>query len=134
MHSSEWTSILFNLFTNSRKAIGRAGRETGKILVTAGREKGMIYVDFADNGDGIPPENQERIFDAFFTTSYTGPTGAEEDEDDDLLGTGLGLKILKDIVASYGGEISLIGAPRGYVTCFHIEIPEASKEQLEAYD
>lgn len=134
MHSSEWTSILFNLFTNSRKAIGRAGRETGKILVTAGRERGMIYVDFADNGDGIPPENRERIFDAFFTTSYTGQPGAEEDEDDDLLGTGLGLKILKDIIASYGGEISLIGAPRGYVTCFHIEIPEASKEQLEAYD
>jgi len=136
MHSSEWTSILFNLFTNSRKAIARAGRETGKILVTAGRDKGRIYVDFADNGDGIPPENRERIFDAFFTTSYTGLTDADADadEDDDLLGTGLGLKILKDIVTSYSGEISLVGAPRGYVTCFRVEIPEASKEQLEAYD
>ncbi|MBI5298231.1 MAG: ATP-binding protein [Chloroflexi bacterium] len=133
MHSSEWTSILFNLFTNSRKAIARAGHETGKILVTAGREKGKIIVDFVDNGDGILPENRERIFDAFFTTSYTSSTEAE-DEDDDLLGTGLGLKILKDIVTSYNGEINLVGAPRGYVTCFRIEIPEASKEQLEAYD
>jgi len=134
MHSSEWMSILFNLFTNSRKAIARAGREAGKILVTAGREKGKIYVDFSDNGDGIPPENRERIFDAFFTTSYTGQTDEDADEDDDLLGTGLGLKILKDIVTSYSGEISLAGAPRGYVTCFRVEIPEASKEQLEAYD
>ena len=133
MHASEWTSILFNLFTNSRKAIVRAGRDTGKILVTTGREKGKVYVDFADNGDGIPRENHERIFDAFFTTSYTGSIESDEDEDEDLLGTGLGLKILKDIVTSYNGEITLIGAPRGYVTCFHIEIPTASNEQLEAY-
>jgi len=134
MHSSEWTSILFNLFTNSRKAIVRAGHDTGKILVTAGREKGKVFVEFADNGDGIPHENRERIFDAFFTTSYISSTEVDEDEDDDLLGTGLGLKILKDIVTSYNGEIALVGAPRGYVTCFRIEIPEASKEQLEAYD
>lgn len=133
MHSSEWTSILFNLFTNSRKSIVRAGRDTGKILVTAGQEKNNIYVDFADNGDGIPPENRERIFDAFFTTSYTSSVESDEDEDEDLLGTGLGLKILKDIITSYNGAITLIGAPRGYVTCFHIEIPSASKEQLEAY-
>lgn len=133
MHSSEWTSILFNLFTNSRKAIVRAGRDTGKIFVTAGQEKDKIYVDFSDNGDGIPPENRERIFDAFFTTSYTSSVESDEDEDEDLLGTGLGLKILRDIVTSYNGEITLIGAPRGYVTCFHVEIPAASKEQLEAY-
>ena len=133
MHSSEWSSILFNLFTNSRKAIVRAGRDTGKILVTAGQEKDKIYVDFSDNGDGVPLENQERIFDAFFTTSYTSSNDANEDEDEDLLGTGLGLKILKDIITSYNGEILLTGAPRGYTTCFHIEIPSASKEQLEAY-
>lgn len=135
MHSSEWTSILFNLFTNSRKAIARAKSNPGKILVTTGRERDNIYIDFADNGDGIPSENRNRIFDAFFTTSYiTSPDGnTNEGEDDDLLGTGLGLKILKDIVTSYGGEITLVGAPRGYSTCFRIEIPAASKEQLEAY-
>lgn len=133
MHSSEWTSILFNLFTNSRKAIVRAGRDTGKILVTSGEEKDKIFINFSDNGDGIPSENRDRIFDAFFTTSYTSPADADGDEDEDLLGTGLGLKILKDIVTSYSGEIELIGAPRGYVTCFHIEIPSASKEQLEAH-
>jgi len=133
MHSSEWTSILFNLFTNSRKAIVRAGRDIGKILVIAGKEKGNIYIEFADNGDGIPSEDRERIFDAFFTTSLTSLTDLDENEDEDLLGTGLGLKILKDIVTSYNGEIALVGAPRGYVTCFRIEIPSASKEQLEAY-
>ena len=135
MHSSEWTSILFNLFTNSRKAIVRAKSAPGRILMIAGREKNNIYVDFADNGDGIPRENQERIFDAFFTTSYIASSdgSTNDDEDDDLLGTGLGLKILKDIVTSYGGEITLVGAPRGYSTCFRIEIPAASKEQLEAY-
>jgi len=68
MHPSEWSSILFNLFTNSKKAIDRA-RTQGQILISAGRKKQHVYLHFADNGDGIPPENKERIFDAFFTTS-----------------------------------------------------------------
>lgn len=123
------------MFTNSRKAIARAKSNPGKILVTAGRGKNNVYIDFVDNGDGIPSENRNRIFDAFFTTSYITSPGrnTNDDEDEDLLGTGLGLKILKDIVTSYGGEITLVGAPRGYSTCFRIEVPVASKEQLDAY-
>lgn len=133
MHMSEWTSILFNLFTNARKAIKRADRETGKIFLKAGKETGKVFIEFSDNGDGIPEGIQGRIFDAFFTKS-TGFDEIDEEDDTDLLGTGLGLKILKDIVTSYNGEISLAGAPRGYTTCFRVEIPAATKEQLEAYD
>lgn len=133
MHTSEWTSILFNLYTNAYKAIKRAGRNKsdGKILFRAGREKDKIFMEFADNGDGISAENQERIFNAFFTTAT--PASPDTDENEELLGTGLGLKIIKDIVTAHNGEISLTGAPRGYITCFRIELPAATDKELESY-
>jgi len=131
MHPSEWTSILFNFMTNAKKAIDRAG-VTGKIHISAGREEGMVYLDFADNGDGISPEIEDRIFDAFFTTTSSAGTLAEENEE--ILGTGLGLKIVKDIISSAGGDIELISPPDGFTTCFRVEIPEAEEGEItDAY-
>jgi signal transduction histidine kinase len=128
MHPSEWVSILFNLFTNSRKAIARAGRP-GVILISAGRSSGRIYVEFADNGDGIAPDIRERIFDAFFTTSSPAAPGQSPEEE--VLGTGLGLKIVRDILESYKGTISLVAPPSEFATCFRVEVPSATAEELE---
>lgn len=64
MHKSEWSSILYNLYTNSRKAIKRANRE-GSILVEVGIDDGNTFIKFHDNGDGIPEENKNRIFNPF---------------------------------------------------------------------
>ena len=131
MHPSEWTSILFNFMTNAKKAIDRAGA-AGKIHIRVGREDGMVYLDFADNGDGISPEIEDRIFDAFFTTTSSAGTLAEENEE--ILGTGLGLKIVKDIISSAGGDIELIDPPDGFTTCFRVEIPEAEEGEItDAY-
>ena len=130
MHSSEWASILFNLYSNARKAIDRAG-VTGKILLRVGLEGDNTYIEFADNGDGIPPENEGRIFDAFFTTSR--PAGRESTEEDEMQGSGLGLKIVRDIVLSYEGDIYLVTPPAKYSTCFRIEIPAASEEELNEH-
>lgn len=131
MHASEWTSVLFNFFTNARKAIDRAGVE-GEILLRAGRGNGHVYLEFADNGDGIAPENEDRIFNAFFTTS--SPAGHRASEVDEAQGTGLGLKIVYDIASSYGGNVFLVSPPESYSTCFRLEVPAASEEDLEAYD
>ncbi|MNL67511.1 Sensor protein KdpD [compost metagenome] len=84
-----------------------------------------------DNGDGIPQKNQDRIFDAFFTTSASGPLDLNRNEA--VTGTGLGLKIVRDIVLSYGGEINLIDPEGDFNTCFKIQIPEATFEILEKY-
>jgi signal transduction histidine kinase/anti-sigma regulatory factor (Ser/Thr protein kinase) len=130
MHPSEWSSILFNLFTNAKKAIDRAGSQ-GQILISAGRKKQHVYLEFADNGDGITPENEERIFDAFFTTA--SPASPLADEQEELLGTGLGLKILKDIVTSYKGNIRLVTPPENFSTCFRIELPRATDKELKDY-
>ena len=124
MHRSEWSSILFNLYTNAKKAIKRA-RTEGKILIEVGLDGDNAFLNFHDNGDGIPDENQHRIFNAFFTTST--PASFDAPRDDQMVGTGLGLKIVRDIIISYKGSISLSNPKDNYATCFRIEIPR-SKE------
>lgn len=130
MHSSEWSSILFNLYTNSKKAIRRAD-VVGQIKIIVGKENENLYLEFQDNGDGIPEANVDKIFDAFFTTS--APLGFETTIDERLTGTGLGLKIIKDIINTYGGSIELTKPDLNYQTCFRIEIPLASEKQKKEH-
>jgi signal transduction histidine kinase/anti-sigma regulatory factor (Ser/Thr protein kinase) len=121
MHPSEWASILFNLYTNSKKAIKRAKSE-GKIFIKCGKEDNIVYLEFSDNGDGIPKENEENIFNAFFTTSTVSNHTA--DDATALTGTGLGLKIVRDIIEFYNGEIYVSTPTDGFNTTIRIEIPK----------
>lgn len=121
MHPSEWASILFNLYTNSKKAIKR-NRKEGEIEIKCGKENDFVYLEFSDNGDGIPKENEELIFNAFYTTTSAANHSASDA--DSLVGTGLGLKIVKDIIEAYGGSIYVSIPPEGFVTTFRIEIPK----------
>lgn len=125
MHPSEWASILFNFYTNSKKAIRRK-QTKGEILIKCGEEGENVFLEFSDNGDGIPKENEELIFNAFFTTSSAASHSASESES--LTGTGLGLKIVKDIVESYGGSIYVVNSLPNFVTTFRIEIPSNNQD------
>jgi signal transduction histidine kinase len=102
MHKSEWASILFNFYTNARKAINRA-KVDGKIFIECGKIYNTVYLEFSDNGDGIQLENREKVFNAFYTTSV--PVGKIVKTHEEMTGTGLGLKIVRDIITSYGGKI-----------------------------
>lgn len=124
MHKSEWASILMNFYTNSRKAIKRAGHK-GEILIRFGKKNTDIYLEFSDNGDGIKKENKDKIFDAFFTTSRMKGTNATAYQE--VVGTGLGLKIVKDIIESYNGNIYVTEPTPGYNTTIRIELPLNTK-------
>jgi signal transduction histidine kinase len=63
-----------------------------------------------DNGNGIPENIKEKIFQPFFTTKPTGQ------------GTGLGLRLSYDIVKAHGGEIK-IGSKEGQGSEFIIQLP-----------
>lgn len=125
MHKSEWTSILFNLYTNSKKAIRRLNIN-GKIMIECGKQDDMVYLNFSDNGIGISEEKRERIFNAFYTTST--PIGENNDENIELQGTGLGLKILKDIIEGYDGTIKVIEPSETFKTTIRIELPQGKRK------
>ncbi|MBN9285551.1 MULTISPECIES: ATP-binding protein [unclassified Flavobacterium] len=121
MHPSEWASILFNFYTNSKKAIRRKGVK-GEIFIKCGRNKDNVYLEFSDNGDGINKDHEEQIFNAFYTTS--GVSGHRDSDSESLSGTGLGLKILKDIIESYNGSIYVSSPEKKFNTTIRIELPE----------
>ena len=125
MHISEWYSILMNLYTNSKKAIYRS-RNKGKICIDCGLHSGKVFMEFSDTGDGIPIENRSKVFDAFFTT--TGIQKGAIDSYSEIVGTGLGLKIVSDIIASYGGKIEVIEPRPGFSTTIRLEVPGYAKQ------
>ena len=129
MHPSEWMSILFNFYTNSKKAIKRARQTAGRIFIECGKEGEMLYLEFSDNGDGISKENEEKIFDEFFTTS-TPRNIADQQPLTEVAGSGLGLSIVKDIVDSYRGMVRVVN-PRGdFATCIRVEVPALSEKEI----
>ena len=125
MHKSEWASILFNLYTNARKAIRKTNKQKGEIFVEVGKTENIVYLEFSDNGIGIPLENREKIFQAFFTTSE--PVGKIVKHYEEMTGTGLGLKIVKDIITGHGGLIYVKEPIKGYNTTIRIELPYNKK-------
>ncbi|WP_457746957.1 ATP-binding protein [Sulfurimonas sp.] len=120
MHKSEWASILFNFYTNSRKAINRV-KVKGKIFIECGKKHNNVYLEFSDNGDGIQLEKRDKIFNAFYTTSI--PVGKIVKNHEEMTGTGLGLKIVRDIITSYGGKIFVKEPIKGYSTTIRVELP-----------
>ena len=69
-----------------------------------------MEIRIRDNGDGIPPDIIDKIFNPFFTTKPTDQ------------GTGLGLAICSDIVRQHGGAISVDSEPRQFTEMI-IELP-----------
>jgi len=111
MHASEIDSVLLNFLTNSIKSMKRARVHPRHVRIFAREDNEYVLIGFEDNGGGVSPEVEHQIFDAFFTTTLG--------TDDDAIvgpGTGLGLKIVADIAASYGGSVS-IGTPSDGYNC-----------------
>lgn len=69
----------------------------GTIEVRLSHRDGEIQVDVRDSGMGIPPEEQERIFERFYRGENTLLLG--------VAGTGLGLSIVRSLVSMHGGRI-----------------------------
>jgi two-component system sensor histidine kinase BaeS len=72
------------------------------VTISAGQENGRAWVSVADDGPGIPQEEQAQIFSPF----YRGGQGRRIKD-----GMGLGLSIAHDLAAAHGGQITLVSAP-----------------------
>ncbi len=101
---------LFNLIQNSIQAMPKGGRiyiTTQSTQTLAGQG---IKIEIRDTGIGIPPEIQERVFDAYFTT--------KESEG----GMGLGLALAHQIITAHQGRIEL-KSQIGMGTAFQLHLP-----------
>ncbi len=85
-----------------------------EVVVTAERRQNQLAISVRDQGFGIPPEAQERIFEKFFRL--------ERDASSNVVGTGLGLSLVKEIVEQHGGQITVESAP-GAGSTFTILLP-----------
>lgn len=83
--------ILTNLFTNAYEALPE--NKKGKISIKAWIDQEFLVVQVNDNGQGIDPDDSERIFEAFFSRKPKG--------------TGLGLSISYEIIHMHGGSIDI---------------------------
>ncbi len=103
--AGELNQVWTNLADNAIDAMS----EGGVLRIETAREGETALVRFIDNGVGIPPELQSRIFDAFFTTKPIGE------------GSGLGLDIVQRIVSQHGGRVDLESRPGR--TMFTVRLP-----------
>jgi signal transduction histidine kinase len=101
---------LLNLITNSVDAMASGGSLTVRLECVNDR----LHLEIEDTGTGIPPELLVHIFDPWVTTKAQGK------------GSGLGLTIARQVVASHGGTIRVENRPgRGAV--FTIDLPAARR-------
>lgn len=108
--------LFLNLVVNAAQAIPEGDADNNEVRVTLGTDvAGMVLVEVADTGAGIPREVQDQLFRPFFTTKPIG------------VGTGLGLAICHQIIASLDGRIEFHSEmSRG--TCFRVFLPPARME------
>lgn len=113
--------VLFNLVDNAIKYghLGGTVRMGGRARPDGVAIEGWV----ADNGPGIPPEAQDRIFERFYRVDR-----ARSREQG---GTGLGLSIVKHIIQSHGGEVRVESAP-GRGTVFTYSLPAAPERRITA--
>lgn len=117
--------VLFNLIQNAAQSMGE--RDSPELIIRLERLRGIdppsltermwVVISIIDNGCGIPPEIEEKVFDPFFTTREVG------------VGMGLGLSIVERIVRSTGGFVKMKTAV-GRGTTFAVWLPEDENRQV----
>ncbi|HZE88933.1 MAG TPA: ATP-binding protein, partial [Verrucomicrobiae bacterium] len=93
--------ILVNVIANAIKF----NRAAGDVRVGAAAERGRIVVTIDDSGEGVPPEDLERIFQRFYRRDRARSREAG--------GTGLGLAIVKHLMRLHGGSVQAENLPGG---------------------
>lgn len=116
MTRTELEAILVNLLTNSLKACTTDEGGTRGISIVAQQTDNDVLIRFQDTGAGVPDELRDSLFEPFVTN--TRPT-----ESSLGAGTGLGLKIVRDITEANEGSAILGPADEGFSTCVEIRLP-----------
>jgi signal transduction histidine kinase len=104
--------VLMNLILNGIDAMTNV-TERGELSITSEVADGQVLISVTDVGVGLPPDQEDRIFKAFFTTKEEG--------------TGMGLSISRSIVESHGGRLWAT-ANSGRGATFHFTLPQKAAQ------
>ncbi|MBN2033876.1 MAG: HAMP domain-containing protein [Deltaproteobacteria bacterium] len=83
--------VMVNLLDNAIDAVKGEGRID--VTLSFNQDRGVVVIEIADDGPGVPPEHKARVFEPYFSTKKHG--------------TGLGLAIVSDIISDHNGSISI---------------------------
>ncbi|WP_200379504.1 sensor histidine kinase [Rubrivivax gelatinosus] len=113
-----YSAVILNLYSNATKAIlaRQSDALPPQILISAWNDGRFHNLTVQDTGAGIPEDMRERVWDPFFTTTsrINSPLGT---------GMGLGLPLVRDLVARANGKATIGEPSPDFVTCIHIQIP-----------
>jgi signal transduction histidine kinase len=104
--------VFLNLLLNAKDAMPEGGR----LRIGTVQENGVVRITINDSGVGIPKENLDRIFDAFFTTKSK------------VSGVGLGLSVSYGIISQHRGTIHVASTP-GEGSTFVVALPVQVQEE-----
>jgi len=106
--SAQVRQCLINLVRNATDAVIAKGG--GSIVLRTKKAEARVVIEVEDEGTGIPPDVQARMFDPFFSTKEGG--------------SGLGLALTQQIVKDHGGDL-LVSSSVGHGTTFTVSVPAA---------
>lgn len=118
---TELQQVVLNFVINAEQALlsSVASGDGRQIVVRTGDRDGWAWIEVEDNGPGVAPEHEAKLFQPFYTTKPVGE------------GTGLGLSVSYDIIRSHHGRIGYRrGATGGAV--FYFELPIVSPDRLNS--
>lgn len=102
---------VLNLLFNALDAVS----EGGEVAARVGREGDDLFVEVADTGGGIAPQDLDRLFEPFFTTKDAGE------------GTGLGLALVYGTAERHGGDVEVSSLGHGHGATFRLVLPVESQ-------
>lgn len=111
---SRLKQVVVNLLDNAIKYTANGGA----ISLSVGAGDGSAVLEVKDNGIGIPPEAIPHVFERFFRVDKARSRVQG--------GAGLGLSIVRSIVAAHNGRVSVVSAPE-HGSCFRVELPLSQK-------
>lgn len=116
----EINQVLLNLLINANDAIQEkyGGEKRGSIRIETCQDEDLVQVIIKDDGNGIPEEKMNQIFNPFFTTKPVG------------VGTGLGLSIAYDVIQTKHKGTIEVGSRPGEGTWFIIRLPIGQANEL----
>jgi signal transduction histidine kinase len=107
--------VLMNLIVNSIDAMKEVDGARELAVKSQRTEKEEVLVSVSDSGMGLPVQQADQIFKAFFTTKPHG--------------TGMGLSISRSIIESHGGRLwAASNSPRGASFCFSLPTKAEARE------